>query len=189
MTVCLMTRFDLHVNTIARPQRELRLERDLRAAFEIELPLLSDAGKAEHAFDAGKGFAKTGATAGGEWKVGEARPLVSGRRVPAFRIETRRLGIPPRIAMRDVLAENDDRARADRVLADLHFLHRASPDRPERRIQADRLGKNAAGQCELRQVVDCRLTATELLVYLAMESRFDLRMLREQIPGERHRIR
>src|SRR5688572_24518120 len=100
------------------------------SGHELKSPFLRHGGQAKNAFHSGKRFPKTRAAAGGKWEIRKSRTGRSRLRRPSRRLECLGIREPPRVALRDILRNNDDRAGLNRAITDLAFLHRAAPNRP-----------------------------------------------------------
>ena len=131
--------------------------------------------------------ADAGAAAEGE--VGELRPAFLPVGQPAIGVEPLRVREEPRVPVQEILREEHDGPLRDRVSADVDVLDRAPADGPGRRIQPHRLGEHHARVGESRHVGGGRRTALEHGCLFRAAAAFDVRVLREQVPRPRERVR
>ena len=171
------------------PQGDRRLQRHGSGLERLHAPSPGQRREHQDPLHPREGLADADARAATEGEVGKLRPAFLPLGQPAIGVEPIRIGKKPRVAVQQVLREEHDRPFRDQVPADLHVVYRAPADAPGRWIEPHRLGHHHARVGKVRRVRGGGRTATEHGVYLLVQPALDLRVLREQIPCPRERVR
>src|SRR5262245_18366317 len=103
-----------------------------------ELPAARDRGQDQRPLEPGEMFAHTDPRATPEGEVAKLRPLLDLRGRPPLRVEARRRGPPPRVAMREVLAQEYHRSGGEGVAAGLELFGDLALQDPRRREETHR---------------------------------------------------
>src|SRR2546423_8870573 len=93
---------------LARPECDARLRLDRVAGREAHPPAARERGEEEYGLRPCEALADAAAHAAAEGEVGELRARLSGFRSPAFGVEAFGVGAEARVAVHDVLADEDD---------------------------------------------------------------------------------
>ena len=136
----------------------------------------------------GKALPDAHARAAAEREIGELRPRGLRLGAKALGIEALRIREVPRVTVRDPLARDDDRALRHGVAADFVVGERPPADDPGRRVESHRLREHHLGVREPREIRDAGRAIAENRVELLVETRLDVGILRQQVPGPGQRV-